>query len=189
MDSDVIKAASTSPLGILALLILVVSTLATAFFNKAPTRVKVWIFLLIFGAACVFGYTVIHAGKSRLTTSTVASLSDVSSSPASPPAPVPTPAPVSTPAAGPGPAQAAGEVLPDSSVLRLAPSDLAGLSKDDLKIARNEIYARHGYIFSTADMRAYFGKLSWYRPMTSQVELTPTEAANVATIRRAEAAP
>lgn len=28
--------------------------------------------------------------------------------------------------------------------------------------ARNEIYARHGYIFNDAEIRAYFEKKPWY---------------------------
>jgi len=162
MDPEVIKAAATSPLGILALLILVVSALATKFFDKAPMAVKVLIFLLIFTATCGFGYTVVNTGKSALTTSAVASLSTVAAAPPD-------------------------AIVPASSTRSLTQADLAGLSKAKLKIARNEIYARHGYVFKTDDMKNYFGKLPWYKPTTAQVSLSPTEAANVETIRRAEA--
>ena len=43
-------------------------------------------------------------------------------------------------------------------------SDLKGLSKDDLRLARNEIYARHGYVFESKEMQNYFGSQSWYNP-------------------------
>ncbi|PID22053.1 hypothetical protein CSV61_07520 [Sporosarcina sp. P3] len=43
-------------------------------------------------------------------------------------------------------------------------SDLKGLSKDDLRLARNEIYARHGYVFKSKELQNYFGSQSWYDP-------------------------
>ena len=45
----------------------------------------------------------------------------------------------------------------------LSASDLYGLSKDQLRIARNEIYARHGRMFNDASLQAYFNSKSWYR--------------------------
>ena len=36
-------------------------------------------------------------------------------------------------------------------------------SKIDLRIMRNEIYARHGYVFKDNELRNYFEKQSWYR--------------------------
>jgi len=36
-------------------------------------------------------------------------------------------------------------------------------SKLDLKIMRNEIYARHGYVFKDTELRNYFEKQSWYK--------------------------
>ncbi|WP_304406491.1 YARHG domain-containing protein, partial [uncultured Clostridium sp.] len=38
-------------------------------------------------------------------------------------------------------------IIPDSSIRYLSEDDLRGLNKDQLEIARNEIYARHGYQF------------------------------------------
>lgn len=32
------------------------------------------------------------------------------------------------------------------------------------KIARNEIFARHGYVFKTAEMKDYFERQGWYKP-------------------------
>ena len=32
-------------------------------------------------------------------------------------------------------------------------------------LIRNEIYARHGYSFSDADIRTYFESKSWYQPI------------------------
>lgn len=56
-----------------------------------------------------------------------------------------------------------GFIFPDSDIRKLTSADLTYLSKEQLKIGRNEIYARHGHIFQTKDMQAYFAKQSWYR--------------------------
>ncbi|GLV65232.1 hypothetical protein Bmyc01_39010 [Bacillus mycoides] len=56
-----------------------------------------------------------------------------------------------------------------------------------MKIARNEIYARHGHIFQTKDMQAYFSKQSWYRenPYFTGT-LTSVESYNVELIKSRE---
>lgn len=54
-------------------------------------------------------------------------------------------------------------ILPDSSSRRLTNADIAGLTKDQLRLARNEIYARHGRLFSTDELQSYFNGKSWYR--------------------------
>ncbi len=53
-------------------------------------------------------------------------------------------------------------IFPDSSSRALTASEVAGLSKEQLRIARNEIFARHGYIFTTPEMKSYFESKSWY---------------------------
>lgn len=55
-------------------------------------------------------------------------------------------------------------VLPDSSTRYLSKSDLYGLSAEQCRIARNEIYARHGRIFQDEGLQAYFSQFSWYQP-------------------------
>jgi hypothetical protein len=57
---EIIAKAAQSPLGILALLILVVGTLAVIFFWQAPVAVRVSMFVIIFGGACAFGYAVVR---------------------------------------------------------------------------------------------------------------------------------
>ena len=37
-------------------------------------------------------------------------------------------------------------------------------AKKNLRMLRNEIYAKHGRIFESKDLRDYFGKYDWYRP-------------------------
>lgn len=58
-------------------------------------------------------------------------------------------------------------VIPDSSSRYLTNADLAGLSEWQIRIARNEIYARHGWIFKTDDLNDYFRGKSWYQPSVS----------------------
>ncbi len=55
-----------------------------------------------------------------------------------------------------------GYVLSDSSTKRLSRKDLTGLSAEDCKIARNEIYARHGRKFNDESLQSYFDSCSWY---------------------------
>lgn len=61
-------------------------------------------------------------------------------------------------------------VYPEASYRKLVASDMRGLTKWDLKIMRNEIYARHGYIFKTQEMIDYFFGHSWYNPRYNNVE-------------------
>jgi serine/threonine-protein kinase len=63
-------------------------------------------------------------------------------------------------------------------------SELAGLTRWQLDIIRNEIYAWHGRRFQRADLQAYFDKQAWYRPVYApdgfpEGILTPIERANV----------
>jgi len=60
-------------------------------------------------------------------------------------------------------------LFPEGSERRLTHYDLVDLSSRDLKIMRNEIFARHGYIFKTRDMIDYFSGQSWYQPVNSDV--------------------
>ncbi|HDR3490287.1 TcaA 3rd/4th domain-containing protein [Bacillus wiedmannii] len=80
-----------------------------------------------------------------------------------------------------------GFIFPDSDIRKLTSADLAYLSKEQLKIARNEIYARHGHMFQTKDMQAYFSKQSWYRENPYFAgKLTDIESYNVELIKSRE---
>jgi hypothetical protein len=46
----------------------------------------------------------------------------------------------------------------------LQAADLMGLSRWELDVLRNEIYARHGRRFNRAELQAYFDQQPWYRP-------------------------
>lgn len=67
---------------------------------------------------------------------------------------------------------------------------LRRLSLKQLRILRNASYARHGYTFRAQDLRAWFGKQKWYRPdaQFDPADLTPTDTANVRTIKQRERA-
>ena len=56
------------------------------------------------------------------------------------------------------------------SEVRLSEADLADLSKKDLEIMRNSIYARYGYRFNREDLLEYFSRYSWYSPTTDDME-------------------
>lgn len=58
-------------------------------------------------------------------------------------------------------------IFPDSSTSKISPSNLYSLSSDQLFIARNEIFARHGYIFNNKKLQNYFEAQAWYKPNPS----------------------
>lgn len=61
-----------------------------------------------------------------------------------------------------------GDYLPQSSTRLLTDSDVAGMSYEDMQMAINEIYARHGRIFETPEIRDYFTAQPWYNGTVSQ---------------------
>jgi len=77
-------------------------------------------------------------------------------------------------------------IFPDSDSRQLSEGDLSKLSKDDLRIARNEIFARRGRYFNAPDLIARFSKFAWYAPRTWDPDLNAVERANVALIERFE---
>lgn len=80
-------------------------------------------------------------------------------------------------------------IIPDSSDRYLTEYDLSGLTKDQLEIARNEIYARHGYQFQQQKMINYFNNQSWYVKSNKKVttdDLSELEYANVVFIQKFE---
>ena len=48
---------------------------------------------------------------------------------------------------------------------RLNESDLSDFDSDELRVLRNTVYARHGYIFKSKDLQDYFAAFSWYTPV------------------------
>lgn len=58
-------------------------------------------------------------------------------------------------------------ILPDSSDRYLSADDVKGLTKDQIKLAINEIYAKHGRIFTDSYYNDYFSSKSWYEGSVS----------------------
>ncbi|MBO4901491.1 MAG: YARHG domain-containing protein [Lachnospiraceae bacterium] len=83
-------------------------------------------------------------------------------------------------------------IIPDSSDRYLTDADVMGLSSEELRIARNEIFARHGRRFKDAELQAYFDSKSWYRGIYDPdefslvVRLSDIEQKNMALIKRYE---
>jgi hypothetical protein len=98
-----------------------------------------------------------------------------------PPAPAPP---------APAPQTAWGGRWPWTSQRLIQPEELWPLSLRELEIMRNEIYARHGWVFKRPDLRSYFESQPWYRPKGDlsnleesnrwvEAELTPVERRNI----------
>ncbi|NLM06775.1 MAG: YARHG domain-containing protein [Tissierellia bacterium] len=46
----------------------------------------------------------------------------------------------------------------------ISEDDLSGFDRGEISIIRNEIYARHGYVFKNKELQAYFEAYDWYEP-------------------------
>ena len=80
-------------------------------------------------------------------------------------------------------------IIPDSSTRYLTEDDLRGLSDEQLEIARNEIYARHGYQFKQKKMKNYFNNQKWYVRSNYEIttdDLSDIEYENVMLIKKVE---
>jgi uncharacterized caspase-like protein len=76
-----------------------------------------------------------------------------------------------------------GFIFPDSDRRLLTREEVAPLGKPQLRIARNEIYARRGRKFVIPEVRDYFQQFDWYDPRFGEIELTYVEQKNVDLIR------
>ena len=63
-------------------------------------------------------------------------------------------------------------VIANSDTRILTEDDLLGLSKEDLRLARNEIYARHGRKFNDQYLQDYFNHCSWYQGIIEPEDFT-----------------
>ena len=95
--------------------------------------------------------------------------------------------PLAVPASVTARAKAQGGFLfPDSDRRYLSETDLAGMSAVGLRVARNEIFARHGRFFKDQTLANYFSQFSWYQPGAVDVAISQLEETNVAAIKLAE---
>ena len=58
-------------------------------------------------------------------------------------------------------------IFPNSDSEYLTKSDLKGMSKSEINLAKNELYARHGRKFKSKELQAYFDSKSWYQGIYS----------------------
>ncbi|EPJ48557.1 MAG: hypothetical protein OFPI_29100 [Osedax symbiont Rs2] len=79
-----------------------------------------------------------------------------------------------------------GYIIADSAVRLLSNSELSHFNRSQLRLIRNEIFARHGYVFNSTDLNHYFKQRSWYRPKGKSVALSSIEQANVQLLKRLE---
>jgi hypothetical protein len=81
-------------------------------------------------------------------------------------------------------------ILPETEYQYINSNMLAGLTPWELKVARNEIYARHGRAFKSGDLRCYFQSKPWYTVNNrySDSLLNKFEQKNVITILNYEKA-
>ncbi len=80
-------------------------------------------------------------------------------------------------------------ILPDSNTRYYTKKEIARLSAHKLYLARNEIFARHGYKFKTKELQDYFKSKSWYKAKKKDVpesELNACEKANLKKIQKRE---
>ena len=73
----------------------------------------------------------------------------------------------------------------------LNPTYLGQFPKAQLRLMRNEILARRGWKFQSQDLKDYFGKQSWYKPVTNNntIRLNIIEQTNLQLIKSEEAVP
>ncbi|MDO5538489.1 MAG: YARHG domain-containing protein [Eubacteriales bacterium] len=70
-------------------------------------------------------------------------------------------------------------VIPDSSQRYITREELQGLTEEQILLARNEIYAKHGRIFNNEKLDEYFRGKNWYMPSVEGAEFTEEYAARV----------
>jgi hypothetical protein len=70
----------------------------------------------------------------------------------------------------------------------LSEEQLKNLTKLDMEIIRNTIFARHGYSFKRTSLRYFFESAYWYVPVSNNIDkdLTKLEKENIALLTRME---
>lgn len=77
-------------------------------------------------------------------------------------------------------------VFNNSHIVKLTADQIERLSDLEILIARNEIYARHGYAFGIPELNSYFQSKGWYIKSTNDVTLDQVEEYNVELIKAIE---
>ncbi|PQJ22915.1 YARHG domain-containing protein [Tenacibaculum sp. SG-28] len=76
-----------------------------------------------------------------------------------------------------------------ASSIPLTNAMLAKYSSKELRLIRNEIFARYGFVFKSADLQAHFDTMDWYVSIknSQKVALTPLEKVNIQLLLNMEA--
>lgn len=83
-------------------------------------------------------------------------------------------------------------IIPGSDSRYITEDEISGLNADQLKLARNEIFARHGRKFDSEYLQNYFNSKDWYTPSIEPDDfdydtlLNSYEKANIDIIKKAE---
>ena len=82
-------------------------------------------------------------------------------------------------------------IIWDSNIRYLTDAEVSALSLQQLNYARNEIYARRGYIFQSQELRDYFGSKYWYYGTIPASQFTASvfnsyEQANIELLKKYE---
>ncbi len=82
-------------------------------------------------------------------------------------------------------------IFPESDKRALTRAEVEARTKEELRLARNEIFARHGMIFG-GDLKEYFSSKTWYKGTVSsdefydKVEMSLIEEENIVLIQEVE---
>lgn len=149
--------------------------------------------LLILGAGGYFGWKYLQ--KKLAISATPVPTSTLVKSPAA--SPTVTPAATASPTATTTPTSSGlktgtmpvnGYVISGSDSRLISESEIINFTPWQLKVARNEIYARHGRPFVHKDLQCYFANQNWYHgnPNYSDALLSVVENKNVNTAKTYE---
>jgi len=78
------------------------------------------------------------------------------------------------------------ELIPNSDKQQIDSTVLIGKSQEFLRYARNEIFARHGYVFSDLCLDNYFKHQDWYKAIDKNVSVSEIEKTNIELIKKYE---
>lgn len=82
-------------------------------------------------------------------------------------------------------------IFPDSDTTWISYDEMKDKTTEELRIGRNEIYARHGRKFASKDLQDYFGKQTWYHGTVAsedfdEWQLNQYERDNISIIKNLE---
>ena len=69
-------------------------------------------------------------------------------------------------------------IFPDSDKKYLSEGEIRAKTVEDLMVGRNEIFARHGYMFEDAGLKSHFESTSWYQGTVPSSEFNSEQVFN-----------